>query len=256
MKPSIEYLLNSLNGTQKDLVSLFTKFKSSDENLYLGLVDPVHLHFTRIEKLSKDIENYFSKEFDVENHTKPYSFDFRNFVKLCWLTDVYLTEGIRNPLGVHYNPRIDKNVIHPGSIRESVYNLFHTGPINVIYFNTNGVQFPWMEEMQIVELSEIDCYVSIVPDHGSLIPHLNYEPHLIEDNVPVYHNRIRQRFSKDFTIRSNVSINALQRWETSLTPTVELTFKDNYDIKDVVRAVILVSLGYEYSSDNFKIKHL
>lgn len=256
MTPSTEYLFKNLDGRQEDLVSLFTKFKSSDENLYLGLVDSKYLNFSSIDEIYNDIEKYFKKEIDIEHHSTPYAIEFKNFVKLCWLTDVYLNEGIRNPLGVHYNPRINKNVIHPGSIRQAVYNLFHTGPINIIYFNTSGIQFSWMNEMQIVELSEIDCHVAIVPDHGSLIPHLNYEPHLIQDNVPIYHNRIRQRFSKDFKIRSNISIKALQRWKTSLTPTVELTFKDNYDIKDVVRAVILVSLGYEYSSDNFKIEHL
>jgi len=251
-----DYLLNFLSGSQEELVDTFNKFKKSNEFLYRGTISKEDLEFSSAREIYEDIEKYFNTEFEKEYHPIPYSLTFKTFVKMCWLTDMYFSEGIRNPLGVHYNPRLGKNIIHPGRARQAVYSLFHEGPIEVVYFNTGEIQYPWLESMKKIEISDYlqtGCHIALVPDHGSIIPHIHYEQHLLTDNVMAYHTRIRNRFNNNFSIKSNVDIEPLRKWKTSLKPVVEVTFSNNFDFKDVVKAIIIITLGLPYTSDKFKI---
>ena len=251
-----DYLLDSLSGTQQELVEVFTKFKKPNEFLYKGSVSKNHLEFSSAKELYIDIKKYFATEFDKEYHTAPYTSEFKSFVKMCWLTDMYFSQGIHNPLGAHYNPRLKKNIIHPGRSRQAVYSLFHDDPVEVVYFNTGGIQYPWLASMKKIEISDYlhtGCYIALVPDHGSIIPHIHYEQHLLIDNVMTYHTRIRNRFNSEFSIRSNVDIEPLRKWKTSLKPVVEVIFSNNFDFKDVVKSILIITLGLSYTSDKFKI---
>jgi hypothetical protein len=251
-----DYLLNFLSGSQEELVDTFNKFKKSNEFLYRGTISKEDLEFSSAREIYEDIEKYFNTEFEKEYHPIPYSLTFKTFVKMCWLTDMYFSEGIRNPLGVHYNPRLGKNIIHPGRARQAVYSLFHEGPVDVIYFNTGGITPPWPNPLQQIEIDSFlntGGYIALVPDHGSIIPHIHYEQHLLTDMVTEYHTRIRNRFNNNFSIRSNVDIELLRKWKTSLKPVVDITFSNNFDFKDVVKSIFIITLGLPYTSDKFKI---
>jgi len=259
IESTIPYVYIALPGTQDELRAIFNLCKQPAEFLYRGLIPKEELSFSTDETCYVDMCKYFSIMTTVTTDLADRTFnkDFETFVKICWLTDVYLSEGFENPLGVHYNPRIGVNVIHPGGARQKVYSLFHTGSIDCLYFNTGGVQFEWMESLNKVSFEDFKHhFVALTADHGSIIPHVHFDQHMLHPNIMRYHRRILHRFNNNFSFESNYDIEPLRKWKTSLNPVVRVVFSDRPNFKDVVQVVLLMTLGYSYRSDRFKIEYL
>ena len=259
INPIIDYVYVALPGTQDELRQIFKICKHSSESLYRGFIPKEALVFSTDETCYFDMCNYFSImhtiETDLEDRT--YNKKFETFVKMCWLTDVYFSEGFKNPIGVHYNPRLNGNVIHPGGARQKVYSLFHTGPIDCLFFNTTGVEFEWMQFLNKIELDDYkDHFVALTADHGSIIPHVHFDQYMLHPNIMKYHKRILNRFNDNFSFESNFDIEPLHKWKTSLKPVVRIIFSEQPNFKDVVQSVILMSLGHSYKSERFEIQNL
>lgn len=257
--PTIPYVYSALPGSQEELKTIFNICKQPAEYLYRGFIPKESLFFSSDETCYHDMGNYFAIMTTVSTELADRTFNknFETFVKMCWLTDVYFSEGFTNPIGVHYNPRINANVIHPGGARQKVYSLFHTGSIDCLFFNTGGVQFDWMNEMTKVNIEELPHhYFALTADHGSIIPHVHFDQYMLHPNIMRYHRRILHRFNNNFSFESNFDIEPLRKWKTSSKPTVRITFSERPDFKDVVQSVILITLGYTYNSDRFKIEYL
>lgn len=258
--PDTPYLGSELNIDNADSIELFYKAKKSAENLYSGYI--------KTNLLAKynfigDITAYFRdrKFLQTFHPSESCSPNEYQFAKCCWLASSIVTDGLTNPLSVHYNPRLQKHVVHPGQTRSYIAHLFQTDTVPCLYFNTSGVKFSWMKYFSIVEKPQLitlnPSHFSLAADHGALIPHLffgNQTNTLTE--VFKYHAFIRDRLSDmKFCIKSNVPIYPLEYWTTSdNTAPIEIFIKDPRISDDVVRACILSVLGRPYKSDTLEVK--
>jgi hypothetical protein len=246
-------------GSTLEKIDLFYKIKKESENIYKGKIDN-NLIFQ--SNFKQDIVKYLKERKFLQTLyiTESYSPSDYQFPKCCWLADSLLTGSFDNPLSIHYNPRIQQNVVHPGQSRSYISRLFQKEKIDCLYFNTSGVKFPWMKSLVPVskdELTKLNFYIfSLAADHGSLIPHVYFGNQ--EDtfqHVFKYHNLIKSRLSNmQFRIKSNVVIDPLEYWTTSDPNThIEIYIKDVNNDDDVVRACILAILGKPYVSETLKV---
>ena len=252
----IEFVASNIGSSNEECIELFKKYKKDSEDIYVGMIPKCEISLSTSKEIYKDIETYFLKQLYrtnlVDDTFDPY---LKKFVKLCWLTDEYLTKGFVNPLGVHYNPRLHKNIVHPGASRQQVLSLFHDTDIDCIFFNTNGRKYEWMKTLRKADITEFcadDVYITIVPDHGSLIPHMHLNQESIPVNVISYQKTIQERLL-NFRISSNVEISILTPWANSKNPNVKLEFKKHYTEGDICRAIILSLLKKNYDCAGFTL---
>jgi hypothetical protein len=258
--PDTPYLGSELNIGNADSIELFYKAKKNSENLYIGNIKTQLLN--KYNFIS-DITSYFRdrKFLQVLHLGEGYSTSEYQFPKCCWLAESIIADGLTNPLSVHYNPRLKKNIVHPGQTRSYIAHLFGTDSLPCLYFNTSGVKFSLMKNFSIVEKSQLldlnPSHFSLAADHGALIPHLffgNQSNTLTE--VFKYHTFIKNRLSDmKFRIKSNVPIYPLEYWTTTDNDAhVEISIKDTRVDDDVVRACILAVLGKPYKSNTLEVK--
>lgn len=252
-----DYVSTSIGSSNEECVELFRKYKKESENIYVGKIPKSEIFLSTHTQIYKDIENYFLKQLHhepaiVDNKFDPY---LKKFVKLCWLSDEYLKDGFKNPIGLHYSPRLSKNIVHPGASRQQVLSLFCDTDIDCIYFNTGGKQYYWMEALKQIDISEFckdGAYITIVPDHGSLIPHMHLNQESIFDNVILYQQIIQKRLT-DFRVTTNVEIPFLKPWLNSNNPNVLIEFNEHYTKGDMCKAIILALLSKNHETNGFKL---
>lgn len=241
-----------------------------NEQVYLGKI-PFDLVTTDFEEqTSVWLEKYFTeKEYTFDTSTIKIDKGERLLLdiitKTAYLTKEYLSAGgFRDPLCTHYNPRKDTQVIHPGGTRQIVLELFDAKEINTFYFNTRGAEFDFMKNLQPIDLDEciLEGYnVAIVPDHGSLIPHIlrikGYNTNPI--GMTTMHRSINSRFTnKDFKIASNYEIEFLQPWLTTKTKksNIDVFFLDKQPSrKTMLKAVYLILSGMNYINKDLQVVH-
>jgi hypothetical protein len=254
------YLGSELNIDNADSIDLFYKVKKRTEHIYSGTFKTdLMAKYNFIDDIYSYLRN---KKFLQTYHlTQRYSPSEYQFPKCCWLASSILAEGLKSPLSIHYNPRLQKHVVHPGQTRSYIAQLFQTDSVRCLYFNTSGVQFPWMKDFFIVEKSQLEelkpSHFSLAADHGALIPHVffgNQNNTLTE--VFKYHDFIRNRLSNmQFRIKSNLLITPLEHWTTNDDSAhIEIFIKNTRDADDVARACILAVLGRPYKSNTLEVK--
>lgn len=260
------YITKTINKDKEYLMQMFLDCKLPDENLYLGKILKKHLDFENLTSVHKDVTEYFSKKTYLKrlSESDSYGRDIENFPKLCWLTEEYFNGKLRNPIGVHYNPRLKKNVIHPGGTRQRVFSLWHNEAVDCIYFNTGGIKFDWLEHMRCIDLLDIvspNVFFALVADHGSLIPHIHFDQHSISTNVKLYQNLINSFLTKGLRF----SINAKHEFfkehfpnaKKSIEPSILIDFKSSRPSQTtLIKALIMICLQYEFNSKEFSISYL
>lgn len=260
IKPKTFYLGSELNIDNSESVDLFYRAKKNIENLYTGTINTnLIAKYNFIDDITAYLRNRtFLKTFHPSESYPPNDYQFP---KCCWLADSILTEGLKTPLSIHYNPRLQKNIVHPGQTRSYIAQLLQTDGVPCLYFNTSGVYFSWMRKFSIVEKSQLidlnPSHFSLAADHGALIPHVffgNQQDTL--EQVFKYHTFIRDRLSNmKFRIKSNVLIAPLEYWTTNNDSAhIEIFIKDTEDVDDVARACIMSVLGKPYKSDTLEVK--
>jgi len=176
------------------------------------------------------IFNYFINECYLESHTNISDDDISvtNYwleilPKMLWLAkEWHRDRTFREPVMAHWNPRIQKNVIHPGMTRSSVIRMFpfRCKQIPVIYFNTGGGltdQFASMlEPAGITDLFKTKWNTqTFVFDHGSIIPHFSKDLPITANFKKVFHKKVIKRL-RDFRIFTNtkslVFNDPLEKW--------------------------------------------
>lgn len=258
--PKINYLTKSLQILNfEEKINIFEKCLGVDESLFKGFIPKAELQFSSIDETLLIIKKYFQSkkylEFMIEEDIdKGYNRNLEDFAKLCWLTDEFFNNGFKNPICVHYNPRIMANVIHPGGSRNQILNLFNKDDhVLCVYFNTGGVYFNWinkLEKINIRNLSNVN-HIALVADHGSIIPHIHFEMNIIKSGVFKYQEIIRENL-KTIKIKSNVNIPELSEFYSD-SPTIILDFKNNFTNFDICRAVILLVLKKDYQSETLSV---
>lgn len=260
------YITKGIDKDKSYLIQLFLDCKLPEENLYLGKMPKSALLFEQPTSILKDIVRYFSDNIHLKylGVNDSYTRVIENFPKLCWLTEEYFAGTLRNPIGVHYNPRLGQNVIHPGGTRQRVINLWHReDTVQAVYFNTGGKKFNWLEKLSPVDILDIvdpTVFLALVPDHGSLIPHIHYDQGLIPNNVRLYQNRINE-FTKEmprisFNVKDPFLKDYMPNARKSIPPSIFVDFKIKSPLptSTLIRALIMIFLQYEVTSREFDIR--
>jgi len=245
-------------------IDFFYKYKRPTENLYLGNIDKTQLVLNTSDPLLDPINKYFRSKQHLNEHL-PVELIHRTFPKVCWLVDSFFKYGFKHPLAVHYNPRIQQQVVHPGSIRNRVIKLFQeTLDVKCLYFNTGGAEFDFMKAMKVVTQDELlarkdDMEIELVADHGSIIPHVNLDVVSVKPNITKWQYFIYRRvISSSFSIFSNISL--LKPWYASeQDANIQIYIKNEQLIDDwsgiICKAVILAMIGKSYDSDTLTVIH-
>ena len=264
--PNAQFNLESIPvfGTE-ERVDFFYKYKRASENLYLGNIDKENLLLKNSQPLLESVARYFLfKQYLKENIVD--NFSKRLFPKMCWLSDSFYKMGFKFPVAVHYNPRLQANVIHPGSIRNYVIKYFQeSDPVNCLYFNTGGVEFDFMKTLTVVDKDYLlqhkdTMQIELVADHTAIIPHINLDPHSVKPNIVKWQEYIYRRIdSPSFTIYTNKEIDFLKQW---YAPESEAYIK--FEISDTTEerwediqcmCAILAIIGRSYTSKDLKVTH-
>jgi hypothetical protein len=268
--PDVQFNLESIPvfGIE-ERINFFYKYKRTNENLYLGKINKDNLLLKPSDSLLRSVEPYFVKKQFLDPRIVT-DFSKRLFPKVCWLTDSFFKNGFKYPISAHYNPRIEKNVIHPGSIRNHVIKLFQTtDDVNCLYFNSGGVSFDFMNTLRVVEQDELikfkdDIQIELVADHASIIPHINLDYKSVAPNIVRWQEFIYRRLtSPTFTMSCNANINMFVPWFTTedksyINVTInEPLSKKTKPVQDdiICKIAILSILGRSYQCDDFKITH-
>jgi hypothetical protein len=250
-------------------VDCFYKYKRSYENLYIGNINKEHLLLKPSHGLLNEIKPFlvnhkrYLRVIDVNDRPR------RILPKICWLTDSFFKNKLEHPVCVHYNPRIQQNVIHPGAIRIHVLTLFQeTEAVNCFYFNTGGVHFDFMESLKILDQDELlklqkNMQVVLMADHGSIIPHVNLDPQSNDPAITRWTEFICKRLADpNFKISTNYPIVNLLPWTTENNDsTVEIRLDDSVNElhpqwEDIVcKCIILSIIGKPYKSPLLNIEH-
>jgi hypothetical protein len=255
-------------GTE-ERIEFFYKYKRPTENLYTGYIDKTNLLLKDSKSLLDSITAYFvKKQFHTPREVIVKNFNNRLFPKVCWLTDSFFKVGFKHLVSVHYNPRIQQNVMHPGSTRNHVIKLFQESmPVNCMYYNTGGVEFEFMKSLEIFDKAALlkfkdDMKIELVADHCSIIPHINLDIDTVRPNVQKWQEFIYRRLiSPTFTVTSNKNIRILAPWyKPPGEAQIEITIGDITDRhpewNDIVcKCAILSVLGRSYKSELLTVNH-
>jgi hypothetical protein len=247
-----------------DRIEFFYQYKRPNEELYIGNIDSKHLKFSTATDHISRIKDWFLKQHYLDSNVSDVALD-RIFPQLCWLTDSLFKTGFKHPVCSHYNPRIEQNVIHPGSIRNLVINWFcKDSPVYCLYFNTGGVDFDFINSLQVFSKDDLIKYtenieIELVADHGAIIPHINLDVKSVVPNVEKWHTFIYRRLtSPTFTIFCDKDIEILKPWYTSKEDAnieIEILGGTESWYDTVCKCAVLSILGKNYESDSFSIKH-
>jgi hypothetical protein len=254
------YNLRTLQVDSEVGVDFFYKCKRSNENIYIGPVHKSNILFDTSTFARDHAISYLTKRSFNGSASFGSHLSIKLLPKLCWLTETFFTTGFKFPVCVHYNPRIEQNVMHPGSTRNYIIDLFQTSPfVECLYFNTGGVQFPFMDSMRVFERDELYNYptrqVSFVADHCSIIPHINLDVSSVEDSIPIWHEKLKARLTDpNFRIFMNKDIHALAEWQTAdIDAKVRIFISDLKNHKDILRAIILSIMNIPYESETLTV---
>ena len=262
--PLAKYLCDTINLHEftHDSMDLI-KYWRWGEALWIGDIPYSVLSFDPSEEIDSDIHLYFAGEyynFELDQQpiktiqTGEFS-EAENFTKMCWLTEEYLNNNktFRNPLGSHYNPRIDKHVIHPGGCRNKIVKMFAdpTSAVYSWYFNTRGIKPKWLKLLKKVDIEDLlftqEFRMAMVPDHGSMIPHVSKEVEEIAGHLVDTYPKLKLLATEPRQFTSNVDMPYLERWKDNTQGVhIHINFKEGYRDLDVYAAYILFALKRPY----------
>lgn len=173
---------------------IFFKYKHSNEDLGIADIQLNTIDFVPTNhSFLKSISNYFSKGINLKVTDETYSdwkrytqyqYILENYTKAVWLTGIFLNEGFKNLMGIHWNPKINKWQIHPGGTRQTVLRLFtKENHAEFLAFNTGGFKTNFKDTFKSYKsltdhfTDKQDIFLCLTADHGSLIPHVHFDQH-------------------------------------------------------------------------------
>jgi len=231
---------------------VWTRYKSSEENLYLVDIPKEEFIYTPDDTIIDSIIGYltagiyYTRDQCLRNSGPDWQRDFETYLKLVWLSESYLDGNMKFPVGGHWNPRLEKNIFHPGAARNVILKLFHCDSIKTVYFNTGGVKFDWLIDQKPITMKELknlySCSMQFVltADHGSLIPHVHFDTERIDSSILGYHRYIRSLIKNG--IYTNYSFDdkfkKLSFRQNSNCP-IRILFKSPPNLDDQLKAMIL-----------------
>jgi len=243
---------------------LFWKYKLPCEYLGVSVIKSNYLFFDTVDSIELDVKNFFKKGINTTvdwgnlhhgNFSCQYQKYIENYTKLVWLSkDYIINEGFNNPIGIHWNPDIQKWNIHPGGSRQKVLDLFGPNKIKCITFNTQGKKTKFKKifnsKAEVEKFYNSTVFITVCADHGSLIPHVHFSQETLINNVQDSFEHIQSFFA-------NTKINANFNLEDyNVTPAVdykkEITV--HADKGNELKALILLPSFDSYNKGGIKIE--
>jgi len=184
--------------------------------------------------------------------------------KILWLCEEWLTKKqFVEPLMAHWNPRIQKNVVHPGMSRASVMHLFPQGltEFSVVYFNTGGgYDRNTMNKLRKITIDDLidDGWntMTFVADHESLIPHFSKNIEANANYKKDYHRKIIERLSSmsiETNTKDTIFTDPLSAW-IKRNGNVQIIFTDQEPGPLAqARALLCALLGKTYTDHEVKV---
>lgn len=221
--PASEFIYEPIQLEPDEAVALFKKTNPAEQKFFLGSI-PVD-GLPEVWSYQTAIMSYFSMGINWDTKSiehaykhrnvgsQSYIVDFEYYLKLVWLGYEFCMvakggPGFTNPIGIHWNPRTQQFVVHPGIVRYAVAKMFGT-QVYAYYFATRGYAPEMvtrnMREVSVDELMGTRFF--LVPDHGTLIPHITFNDSIIKDQVRMYNKMIREPLLyQDVGISSNIDL--------------------------------------------------
>jgi len=249
-------------------LDLYEQCLLPNESLYKGHLDIslIESRFSTFNVIKNVIQSkeYTLEEFDVED--KKLSIRHHNLYflgKICYLTKKYLEDNkFNHPITIYFNPRIEKNIAHPGIGRLEVYKLLNIKSVYCLYFNTGGSSLEsigianrdnfkkiTLRDLYTEDDSFMLCYSL---DHGSLIPQIHFT-NSERENIYDYVKNIGS-LVRNLKIKSNVPIDFLEPFIDNDNYNVELIFSNSFTELDIARSIIFSLIAHNYQSENLIVK--
>lgn len=184
----------------------------------------------------------------------------RIMTKLSWLASDFFNKGFQTYFGAHYNPRIQRNVYHPGGGRFLIHRWFDpSDTIKMFYFNTLGQQYPWLKSMQKLQYQDIidmNYDITWIADHTTFIPHLFYDgtdaPLITSQGIERFTDTFQQRF-KQFKFQTNCKVpRHLSKYVSKHAPMIKMK---NYTDENFYKALLVVMNRLPYQTKDFVIRY-
>jgi hypothetical protein len=244
-------------------LDLFENCLLSSESLFEGYLD-ISLIESRFSSYNMVKHVFKTKEYELLNdiNDSKLSTKFKDLYflgKICYLAKKYIAESkFNHPITVYFNPRIEKNIAHPGIGRLEVHKLLGANAVKCLYFNTGGVD---MESIGIRNFKKITLrqLVEEAPpfllvyslDHGSLIPQI----HFVDDEKDQRYSTVKDLTSqiKNLKIKTNLEIDFLEEFVDDANYTAELIFSKSFTELDIARSIIFSLIGHDYQSENLTV---
>lgn len=251
--------LNTLPNLHRHEELFFNK-KRPGEDLGLTTVPVNELNFDTIDGLPQSIKTFFKRgihkkckrvmSYSLKKYKEysDYQQTLEDYSKAVWLTKDFISLGsFKNPIGVHWNPNINKWNIHPGGTRQRViYHFEKNKEIAVLGFNTKeksikfSQKFLSVKEMQdYFNTSEIQ--IVCTKDYDSIIPHVHFDQDKMKTDIFSSIKYI-QDFYKTNKIVANFDMADFGYAENIESPrsTIKLTVDDPNSIDNITRAFLLL----------------
>ena len=242
-------------GTHLDL---FYKYKHDYEFFGIANFIKEECALPSLDWVLQQMSNFFNTGIHLTNLNDVYLNDasswqsnIESYCKLVWLTNEYLNSSLKfkNLMGVHYNPEIKMWDIHPGGSRQTVFNLFGPNQIEMIAFNTTGIDCNFTKifenKSELYDYFGNDIDFVVTADHGTLIPHLHFDQYELSQSIVHWANNIVY-FWNTTNVVGNIPKWVTDNNSTTKNKTLELLVDGNTE--SLLRGLILLPL-YDNFSD-------
>jgi len=222
---------------------------------------------------SKSVE--WHKEILSPIYQKNFPDNYEFYLKISWLSKIFITEGFKYPLGAFWYPK-DNNVenvyrnkecergnliIHPGGGRQIAVKIFAdtNQELDCVVFGTGGKQFNFLQTFNTPK--EFDNFTLenygvitipvFVADKGTVIPHPLFASHTVNNNLFNVSYKSLSATLKKYNITHN-----FQNINIPSTGAVPLNIKidDISDNFNILKALLLLPFHDDIPLD-ILIKH-
>lgn len=253
--------------------TLFFKYIRPTESLGIATVDKNMLSYDTVGNIKNEIYSFLSKgmysninwnNIDISNFKK-YKSDYKepieNYCKLVWLTKDYITnKSFKNPIGVHWDLKLKKWVIHPGGSRQKIIHLFHEGNLEILAFNTGGIELTF--DKIFLNYSDLkshyncsEMYMCVVADHGSLIPHVHFNRNItITNEVRRHYAKLKKFFTKTRLIANFDLTEFGYKIPNKYKSTIKINIQDATNVTQQIQSLCLVPSFDTFNNYGVKIE--
>jgi len=238
--------------------NILKEFKLDSENLYITKIPNNIINYNSINNILEVVNLFFYKNRYLKEYTPEYHYSFS---KKCFMVNEYLNSDkkFRSHIGAHFQPRLEKVVLHPGSNRYFVLDLFDDDSHEFIFWNTNGIKFNWMGENIIPMDTEHrlfkEYFFGLTPDHGSLIPHFcnRKDGPMREESIDYFKTVQNVIKNLKLYINSNKGVILPFKVHDKENANVICTLK-NKKVKTFYKALFIIFSNNSYEDDDVYIK--